>query len=1093
MAIAIRNMFALRRPSSSRTLVCRLACGGSLLSLALLTGCGGEGAAEPKGGFAVAGEEDSDGKPSDADVAANDATEGASGSALQQRIDAAAAAPGNPNASAVVPPPSLAMEEFATDPVPQGASAAELVQYLKALNERQVVLQQMARGMTEEEVRKNVTELQQKRLEAAKLLLAAEGAEDNARQMAVDDAINAFELMRQMGEDVQADHQAFLAQLSTDRDPVISRFTRSMAVFVKLTSVAQQENASQEQADAALAEVDSLLAQVEPNWQTLGLLSRAAGEVASMDRPDLANAVLAKLDAAYANVQDPELQEQYKNDVGGAKSQLVSVEFQKLAAEENPPQDRIDAAVQQLDQFLASAPLSDQMFQTIGNTAAILLRQNKTELAGTVLQKLGDAFVKSEDPALKQRGEIALVQAKLTKLDVSTLLANIGTGEEEPANRLVEVARQLISETTPPPMAYLGILKEFAETLEYVRKYEQSKALYSLIAEAYGANADGDVAGEANRISQGGLKRLALIGTKLELTGNGVDGKPFDWESYRGKIVLVDFWATWCQPCLQELPNVAANYRKYHDKGFDVVGVNLDDDAATAAEFLTANPLPWTTIVTDDPTKVGFDSPMATKYGVEAIPFVLLVDRDGIVLDIHVRGADLGKRLAELFGEPAATTPGGASPAPIQEIPAPGDGDSGEPAAPAESGTDPTAPSGNGLPDLAPLRSSSIENVFDDGAWFVSADADVTDAEKPDATDDETAESAPAEKDAELFYASPDLTLEELVDFVFDMEEKPRSVQALKGFDEAIADACDRIWRHPDATVPQLRLAATTKMKRLHRAGTMGNAKADDQLAAYAERLAETPDAQVKSWVELVRMERTAVAGETLPVEKLPELLAELKTYFAAIQAEERHLRLASLTVRVINRIDDPAADEERQKELAAERETEFKSFGELFAKSENKELSRYGKKLAKPPAAAESDLVGKPLELEGDLADGSSFDWASYRGKVVIVDFWATWCGPCRREMPHVKEAFDKLHVQGLEVVGISLDDDQEALAEYLEENQIEWATLAGERTAELADRYGVRGIPTMMLVDRDGTVLMTGHQAQPLIEKAEQLLAAK
>ncbi|HEV7281291.1 MAG TPA: TlpA disulfide reductase family protein [Pirellulaceae bacterium] len=1093
MAIAIRNVFASLRSSRSLALPGRFACGGALLSALLFAGCGGgESEAEKKGAFEVARDGVTESEPPARDAGVTGGQPAVRRSDLQNRIDAAAAAPGNPDASAVVPPPSLAMEEFRTDPVPQNASAAELAQYLKSLTERQNALQQMARGMTEEEVRQNVGDLQQKRLEAARLLLAAEGAEDNARQMAVDEAMRAFQLKRQLGEDVEADYEAFLDRFANDRDPVIARFTRSMAVFSDLVGVAQQENPTQEQADAALAEVDALLADVEPNWQTLGILSRAAGELASVDRTDLATAVLSKLDAAYAKIEDQELQEQYRNDVGGAKSQLVSVEFQKLAAEENPPQDRVDAAVQRLEEVLASAVPSEQMFQTIGSTAEILIRQNRMDLAATVQQKLGDAFVKAEDPEMKQLGEIAQIRAKLTQLNIAKLLADIGTGEDEAANRLVEVARQLIGETTPPPIAYLGMLKEFAETLEYVRKYEQSKQLYSLIAEAYGANAEADIAAEANRIAEGGLTRLALIGTKLELSGMTVDGQPFDWESYRGKIVLVDFWATWCQPCLQELPNVEQNYQKYKDQGFDVVGVNLDDELSAVKQFLTANSLPWTTIVTDDPSKVGFDSPMAKKYGVEAIPFVLLVDRDGVVLDIHVRGADLGKRLAELYGESAATAPGASSPAPVQEVPAPGGAGSGEAAPPAQNPADGAAPSGNGLPELAPLRSSAIENVFDDGSWFVSADAVTDDAANVDDAG-EGEERVPAESDAELFYASPDLTLDELVDFVFDMEEKPRSVQALKGFDAAIADACDRIWRHPDATVPQLRLAATTKMKRLHRAGTMGNAKADDQLAAYAERLAETPDAQVKAWVELVRMERKAVAGETLRADKLPELLAELKAYFEKIQAEERHLRLSSLTVRLINRIDDPAADDAMQKELAAKRETEFKSFGDLFAKSDNKELSRYGKKLAKPPAAEESDLVGKQLELEGDLADGGSFDWASYRGKVVIVDFWATWCGPCRREMPHVKEAFDKLSVQGFEVVGISLDEDQEALAEYLEENQIEWDTLAGERTTELAERYGVRGIPTMMLVDRDGTVLMVGHQAEPLIKKAEQLLAAK
>jgi len=117
---------------------------------------------------------------------------------------------------------------------------------------------------------------------------------------------------------------------------------------------------------------------------------------------------------------------------------------------------------------------------------------------------------------------------------------------------------------------------------------------------------------------------------------------------------------------------------------------------------------------------------------------------------------------------------------------------------------------------------------------------------------------------------------------------------------------------------------------------------------------------------------------------------------------------------------------------------------------------------------------------------------WDAFRGKVVLVDFWATWCGPCRREMPQVKALYERLHDQGFDVVGVSLDADQEALAAYLEENAIVWDTLAGDGTQELAEKYGVRGIPTMMLVDRDGKIVGVAHNVAALAPMVEKLLAA-
>src|SRR5439155_17368912 len=74
-------------------------------------------------------------------------------------------------------------------------------------------------------------------------------------------------------------------------------------------------------------------------------------------------------------------------------------------------------------------------------------------------------------------------------------------------------------------------------------------------------------------------------------------------------------------------------------------------------------------------------------------------------------------------------------------------------------------------------------------------------------------------------------------------------------------------------------------------------------------------------------------------------------------------------------------------------------------------------------------DLAKKPLDLKFTAVDGKEFDLAKLRGKVVLVDFWATWCGPCRMEMPHVIDAYKKLHEKGFEIVGISLDSSKDKL----------------------------------------------------------------
>jgi peroxiredoxin len=122
-----------------------------------------------------------------------------------------------------------------------------------------------------------------------------------------------------------------------------------------------------------------------------------------------------------------------------------------------------------------------------------------------------------------------------------------------------------------------------------------------------------------------------------ELTGNKLDGKPVSLADYKGKVVLLDFWATWCGPCVAEIPNVKANYEKYHDKGVEVLGISLDRDKAPLNKFIETRKIPWSQVYDADQGKEG----NATRYGVQAIPFVLLIGKDGKIAAVNPRGEAL--------------------------------------------------------------------------------------------------------------------------------------------------------------------------------------------------------------------------------------------------------------------------------------------------------------------------------------------------------------------------------------------------------------------------------------------------------------------
>jgi len=141
---------------------------------------------------------------------------------------------------------------------------------------------------------------------------------------------------------------------------------------------------------------------------------------------------------------------------------------------------------------------------------------------------------------------------------------------------------------------------------------------------------------------------------------------------------------------------------------------------------------------------------------------------------------------------------------------------------------------------------------------------------------------------------------------------------------------------------------------------------------------------------------------------------------------------------------------------------------------------------------AVMSKLKTEPLDLKFTAMDGTEVDLAKMRGKVVLIDFWATWCGPCVNEIPNVVQAYENLHSKGFEIVGVSLDQDKAKLESFTKEKGMTWPQFFDGKgwQNEISSRFGIQSIPAMWLINKKGMLVSTNARPK-LQEQVEKLLA--
>jgi peroxiredoxin len=354
----------------------------------------------------------------------------------------------------------------------------------------------------------------------------------------------------------------------------------------------------------------------------------------------------------------------------GSPAELLAF-IDKIKRERPPTNDYLEAVrhmlriqeavIAAVDKLAAAKPGETEATQGVSEKIAALMLLARLNAPGADARLKGylDELVIDPRPFVPPLAKIYQLATRLQALDHN----NHAEVEQLAADVRAHVR------AAKPDMRNLSVAFQTARGVEQSGLNVLAGEMYSEFAAYFAKSDDPQVVERAKKL-EGAARLATLVGKTIELQGKQLDGTPFDLKSYRGKTVLVDFFATWSGPWVAELPNLKTAYAKYHERGFEVVGISLDNEKDRVETFVKRESVSWPTLFSDDHQATGWNHPLAQYYGVMAIPQSILVDKDGKVVSLAARGEELWDLLAQQIGPAEVKPPAAPEVPPAGEKPA---------------------------------------------------------------------------------------------------------------------------------------------------------------------------------------------------------------------------------------------------------------------------------------------------------------------------------------------------------------------------------------------------------------------------------------